>query len=545
MSAFFRLFVLFFTCATLTLNAASPQTGTLVVKIVAAANPTKMLPARAWVSAGGKQLFQPETAATPYDRDRSFSCDGAFAFRLTARQALVHVEKGKEWLPVNREVRIDLGRTNRITISLRRWIDLPAEGWFSSDLHVHFGHDKPDVLRQLSLADDVHVVPAFSVWLRGRETAWPEAWPKWPGGSVVKIDATHLITRNNLEIERIGRSSGPGGSVGATFLYNLERPVYTDRFDTRFPTDATLALTARALSKRAVVDTDKPSWAETVVGAALGVYDTAQLCHNHFHRANTLAGGWGMIGPLAPDERSLTEPDELFHRTNRQYYRWLNCGIRMGVSGGSAMGVMAVPLGYNRTYAKVSGRLSAEKYWAAVKAGRTVATSGPMLEMGIDGKGIGETIRIKSGGGLRLSTRVRLRSAQPVESVELVNNGKVIYSEALGGRKADPSFTSNVYLDVSPTRSGWYCARAYFRAPDGRLRQAHTSPVYLIVDGKPIASRSDAEYNIRWIDRLIQVANHPGRFASIDDRDQVLAIYSVAREYYGEIAELARQHWGD
>ncbi len=40
-----------------------------------------------------------------------------------------------------------------------------------------------------------------------------------------------------------------------------------------------------------------------------------------------------MIGPLAEDEGSLKEEDEWFHRMNRHYYHWLNCGIRMGVSG--------------------------------------------------------------------------------------------------------------------------------------------------------------------------------------------------------------------
>jgi hypothetical protein len=52
-----------------------------------------------------------------------------------------------------------------------------------------------------------------------------------------------------------------------------------------------------------VIDT----WAETPVGAALGVYDVAQICHNHYHRSATLHGGWGMIGPLAPDEKDLAE----------------------------------------------------------------------------------------------------------------------------------------------------------------------------------------------------------------------------------------------
>ncbi|MFT4689941.1 MAG: hypothetical protein ACKVHO_09160 [Verrucomicrobiia bacterium] len=50
-----------------------------------------------------------------------------------------------------------------------------------------------------------------------------------------------------------------------------------DRFDARFPTDASLAEDVRKRSPNAVIATDKPSWGETTVGAALGVYDTQGL----------------------------------------------------------------------------------------------------------------------------------------------------------------------------------------------------------------------------------------------------------------------------
>jgi len=66
--------------------------------------------------------------------------------------------------------------------------------------------------------------------------------------------------------------------------------------------------------------------------------------------------------------------DGLFHRTNSLYYRLLNCGFRLGVSGGSAIGVKAMPTGFNRAYAKIDGPLTAEKMWTAIKSGRSFAT---------------------------------------------------------------------------------------------------------------------------------------------------------------------------
>ncbi|MEO1996164.1 MAG: hypothetical protein ABGZ17_12905, partial [Planctomycetaceae bacterium] len=136
-------------------------------------------PVRVWVEVSGEQLFHPTVpdTATPYARDRSFSCDGRFTMTLPAGQAVVHVEKGKEFLPIDVDVEIVSGETIEKTIHIDRWIDMPERGWYSADLHVHLGHDDPRVLRQLALADDVHLIPSFTYWLRGRGETWSARWP--------------------------------------------------------------------------------------------------------------------------------------------------------------------------------------------------------------------------------------------------------------------------------------------------------------------------------------------------------------------------------
>ena len=96
--------------------------------------------------------------------------------------------------------------------------------------------------------------------------------------------------------------------------------------------------------------------------------------------------------------------------------------------------------------------------------------------------------------------------------------------------------TESIVLAFRPKRSGWVAARCLFRSPDGRLRQAHTSPVYITVDGKPIASRQDAEFMIRWIDRLLGVSEKPGRYSSDEQRAEVQAMFHKAKQVYQNIA---------
>jgi hypothetical protein len=508
----------------------------------------RQMAARAWVDASGQRLFNPLTPeeVTPYARDRSFSCDGAFTIAVPAGPAVVHVEKGKEYFPVDDNVVIVDGETITKTIQVRRWVDMAADGWYSADLHVHLGHDDPRVLKQLALADDVNLIPSFTYWLRGRGETWLANWPEATFNDPIMVDDRHLVTRNNIEIERINSKAAFGAAIGATFLFNLSRPLTASRYGEHFPTDAALCRVARQHSPRAVFDSDKPSWAESVVGAALGMLDTMQVCHNHYHRLRTLPGGWGMIGPLEEGESNAAAGDHLFHRTNSLYYRFLNCGFKLGVSGGSAIGVMAVPTGYNRVYAQIEGPLTADKMWNSIRAGRSFATSGPMLTLTAGGESIGGSIEIKSSQPQAVLIHTTVQSIDKLESIQIVHNGQVVASRDLSVESTDAVVKAELKFTVTPNRSGWIASRALYRAPDGLLRQAHTSPIYLSVDDKPAASADDARYMLRWLQQLASIAKQqPDRFPDTEAQQSVLSVYAEAHTRYTQIMHAAQQHWGD
>jgi len=260
-----------------------------------------------------------------------------------------------------------------------------------------------------------------------------------------------------------------------------------------------------------------------------------------------------MAGADIEDEQRVWGEDELFHRTNSTYYRFLNCGFKLAATGGSAMGVMPVPLGYSRTYAKLDGPLTEANYLDAIHAGRTFATSGPILILTADALGCGSEIRYSMNAskpavrvaGKPISVRAELRSIQPVDSLELIANAKVIKKLDLKNRSPSPVLEESIVSAFESQRSGWVAARAIFTGPDGHLRQAHTSPVYITVDGKPAASKTEAEYMIRWIDHLLQIAEKPGRYQSDAERAEVQAVFQEAKRKYEDIARKAEELWGD
>lgn len=503
------------------------------------------LPCRAWVSVGSKRLFEPESGScTSYVRDRSLSCDGQFVMKVPAGKAVIHVERGKEYWPVDKEIVVEEGQTAGFEIILRRWIYMVKEGWYSGDIHCHFGLNDFRVLKQLVLADDVNFEPVLTLWNHQSPMPPDGLWPDWPDGSSLYADKTHLVTLRNQEIERIG--GGPFESVGALLMMGLTKPVEMPSRGSRYPCDAVLGRTAKESSPQCIIDTDKPIWGENVVGVALGLFDSVQVCHNHYHREQTLQDGrlgWGMAD--AANGRDEPGEDELFHRTNSVYYRFLNCGFRLAATGGSAMGVMAVPLGYGRTYARIDGPLSEASYLDAIRAGRTFATNGPMLILTANGADSGAQIEYPMDSDEPIWIKADLRSIQRIDSLELLCNGEVIKRIVLDDNRPSPVLRESASMGLKLLRSGWVAARATYTSPDGHLRQAHTSPIYILVDAKPIASKSDAEYMTRWIDRLLEVSNKSGRYKSDYERTQTQAIFKEARRVYDNIAQRAVEVWGD
>src|SRR6185295_2518513 len=80
--------------------AGAQDQGTLRVRVLEGGRP---LPVRAWVDVESRRYFMPSEPATctPYPRDRSFSCDGAFTMTLPVGKAVIHVERGKEYRPLD------------------------------------------------------------------------------------------------------------------------------------------------------------------------------------------------------------------------------------------------------------------------------------------------------------------------------------------------------------------------------------------------------------------------------------------------------------
>ena len=177
----------------------------------------------------------------------------------------------------------------------------------------------------------------------------------------------------------------------------------------------------------------------------------------------------------------------------REWYRFLSCGYRLPIVGGTDKMSAEIPLGAIRTYARIDPDQppSFEAFTKAVRAGRTFVSSGAFIDLRVDGHEPGHVIRFRKRGGT-VEVRAEAMASQPViDGLELVHDGVVI-------ARAEGRGTDHLELSerVPVTASGWLAARVTspdtIRSGFATNMGAHSSPVYLEVDGRRPFDADDA-----------------------------------------------------
>jgi len=219
------------------------------------------------------------------------------------------------------------------------------------------------------------------------------------------------------------------------------------------------------------------------------------------------------------------------------WYRLLNCGFRLPASAGTDCFLNRIRSqlpGSSRVYVKIDGEFSYAAWISNLRAGRSFVTNGPMLQIAIESQGPGGVVRLTAARDVDIVAEAS--SQFPLQKVEVVFNGKVV---ADGTLTAD-RLSARIETQVKVPRSGWISLRAQGSShPDhtGGLLEAHTSPVYIEVAGRPAASREDAEYFLKWIERLSLFLRLRDRVPSAELKRHVESQLESARTVYLKVAQ--------
>ena len=447
-----------------------------------------------------------------------FHSDGRATLTLPVGDYRLVVTKGLEYRRVTRQVRVT-GGTTTVRIALTRLLDLPARGWWSGDLHVHMNYggayrNDPARLRFQAEAEDLHVVENLIV---NKEQRVPDV--ALFSGIPDRASTARTIIKHDQEFHT--SIWGHTGHLGLT--NQLILPDYAGYPNTAaaslFPDNTTIFDLSHA--QRGV---------SGYVHPYESVPDPAATPLTHALPADVALGkvDYVEVGGFS---------DHL--ATAEVWYRLLNAGFRLPAGAGTdAMANFASlhgPVGMNRVFVHSGASLDYRAWLNALKAGRTFVSNGPLLSFSLDGHEAGDEIRLPAGVH-PLVARVSFRSIVPVERLEIIANGVVLAPVPLSADRMSADAT----IPLPVTRSAWLTLRAWSRRSAAAVLDiypfATTSPIYVVVDGKPIGSPEAARWFIPWIERLEDAAKAHQDWNDEAEKREVLAHLAQAKEIFRQRA---------
>jgi hypothetical protein len=456
-------------------------------------------------------------------------------FRVPAGEELTVIcARGLEYERIEQSVIATAGTSVTVDCDPPRRIDPIADGWYGGDLHIHMNYSgdlvcTPEDAARMQLGEGLQVANFVAgncqtSLVYDRETLEQTVGSDLPWSSDERIARMGVEYRNDLlgHLHALGPSGlpthyhaghersdnpydWPPNEHVCTELRGLDATVgYPHPVFTPFPEDwSTDAFFANPRSVEA---------RELLVDAPLGVVDCLDL-----------------MSPFNHDGAIFL------------YHRLLSCGLRIAATAGTDVflsfshgpGHASNPPGWCRVYANLGDTpLSIEAFKDAIRAGRTVVTNGPWLTFTVNDQPPGTVLALQPGDPLHIRAQVtglhsgRLRIVGP--------EGTVAHTD-----------TDLLELTTTLDQPTWLAARA-----DGpghvaildKASLAHTSPVYIDIDGASVARRRDAHWCLDALNRFEQLLTEHGRFDPAHRADQ-LATYrqltARARDYYEHIVHTA------
>ncbi|MDP2995983.1 MAG: CehA/McbA family metallohydrolase [Bryobacterales bacterium] len=459
-------------------------------------------------------------------QSRRFSyVNGSFRVDPASLPLKYQVVKGYEYAIAEGEI------TGAGPIPISRWSSIGGRGWFGGDIHIH--HISPKTCRLEMEAEDLNVANILT-------SDFTADQDRFQGQTDIHS------TRGRLVYVTQEFRNHQLGHLCLLNLKKLIQPVKTAQAE-HYPLH--LGVCDQAHAQGGYVSwAHFPSWP--------GVECPLDVISEKLD-------GLEILSVLDPREFAVftrqVVPEVQANDGLRLWYRYLNCGFKLTATAGTDKMTNYVTVGANRVYAKVDGELSYQAWIDALRRGRTFVTNSPLLSFTVNGREAGETLELKRGKASVVSIQASAESQLPYHKLEIVVNGQTVADSTPDGR----NHRAQIHLERPLEGSCWIAARVvedlrpyrqrgvafskvhavtgtllgdYFGTRRPETVFAHSSPCYVILDGKPIRSWDDAGYYVRYMDQSIQWLEREGKFARPTDKRATIEAFRQGRARW-----LARQ----
>ncbi len=409
---------------------------------------TEALPIKYFYDLTRVVTLRPGGEPWPVDNRRAFYVDGKYHDKLSAGTYRLVVARGQEYYVEHKDIVIESNKTNKVVVQLRRWTDMSRKGWYSGDVHIHYGrHSAPDSKNFLlqTQAEDLHVANILQMGNIGATYYHQYSWESEARGG--KSDYV-LVP---------GQEDPRTASRGHTLHLNITEPTHSPE---------------RYYLYHEVFE--KTHQQGGITGYA-HVRDVPMSSHGMNHRK-----GMALDVPFG-----LVDLAEILSWVDAGVTTWfdfLNLGYKLSPAAGTDYPYSGDPPGAVRNYVQMPEGYSTQGWFEGLKAGHTFVTNGPMLELAVNGQGMGADIGITIGKPITVKAKSFISpEIDFLDRLELIEQGKVVASS----HSVEGAAELTLNYQAKAAHGTWYVLRAYGKRQENFSRTvAISAPVYINLNGK-------------------------------------------------------------
>ncbi len=422
------------------------------------------------------------------------------------QNGIIYLTKGYEYIPS--ESHFTYEGKDTITIQMKRWINLEQEGWLSTDEHIHYDRLKKDFDEDwLTMLEADGVAHSHFLVLKGGNL--PSLW-----ASQYEYGKAGTVTNNRSAIfpgEEYRDSRQ--GHINLLGIDSLIYPILagTKEYPYNYPTFHDIFIKTHELG----------GIGGTAHGAKLGKKPTGFL--------DVILGNVDFFEIL---NTGITKTDI--------WYRLMNCGYFIPPAAGTDLpnwpfrDTWQPFFGETRMYVKMEeNKYDFESWKHSVENGKIFVTSGPIIKLEANNSEMGDIIKIN--GNNQVEINAELQCTQPIQSLEIILNGKVLLQN-LNWKKKDNIYSIKIHETIQITESSWIAARGtgfhkcalYSRTGDMINVFAHTAPIQILVDNAPIMYKEDAVLVKNELEDQKKYYHSEGKYEEEKHRQRMMDLYDKA-----------------
>lgn len=452
----------------------------------------------------GRPVFAPKAPRV----GSGFVFDGKVVLDLNPGVYTFTIDKGPEFRLHQGHFVMRSGAADNQEVSMRRFVDMKAEGWWSGDLHV----ERP--IREMPLrmlANDLHFANVVT-WSNGK-SAWKKSQP--PSDKTVFVG-------NQRAFNLLGGRNRRAGSeiVFGQLSEPITLPSGVGEFPAPFESLRGTESSSRHVHLNRIDSLDFPVW------VASGKLDSVGLLHPGLLEA----GSNDDDTARARDPVLFPDPYGVGRWSQDIYFRTLNLGLRLAPAASSGAGINDNPVGYNRVYVHCGEQFSPQAWWQGLQAGRVLITNGPLLRPRANGQLPGHEFR-SLGDAIQLEVEAQLSTREKIDYFEIIQDGRSVVQVRLedwaakGGRLPPVTFSKN----------GWMVVRVVTRNTD-TYRCACSGPFYVSFPNRDETTpdATSLKFFLDWVYERARAIKLPPA-----EHEKVMRYHRAARNYWQALLEAA------